>query len=57
MIAGVLLIAFGIIIFLANSYGVPSWLWWPVFLIIVGIAVVIYFIIATTAMRRNPKPA
>jgi uncharacterized membrane protein len=55
--AGTLLVAFGIIIFLANWYSVPSRLWWPLFLIIAGIAVIIYVIIATTAMHRSPLPA
>ena len=56
ILAGILLIAFGIIIFLANWYGVPNYLWWPIFLVILGIAVIIYAIFATSMMRRNPSP-
>lgn len=56
VLAGILLVVFGIIILLAEWYGVPSWLWWPIFLIMAGIAVVIYVIVATVAMRRSPPP-
>lgn len=56
ILAGVLLIAFGFIIFLANYYSVPDYLWWPIFLVIVGVAVIIYAIFATSMMRRSPTP-
>jgi len=53
---GILLIFFGFAVFFASYYGVPGWIWWPIFLIIVGIAVLVYFIAATTMTRRSPSP-
>jgi Flp pilus assembly protein TadB len=54
IIAGLLLIILGVIIFLRILY--PSVLWWPIFLILVGIAIIVYGIMVTAAMHRSPKP-
>ena len=55
MIAGVLIIAFGVIIFLARWYSVPE-LGWPIFLVIAGIAIILFALFALTARRRSPAP-
>jgi len=53
MIAGVLIIAFGVIIFLSRWYSVPE-LGWPIFLVIAGIAIILFALFASTAKRRSP---
>ena len=55
MIVGLVLIILGVIIFLAIWYNisVPAW---PVFLIVVGIAIIVYGVMATSARRRSPPP-
>ena len=55
MIAGALLVVIGVIIFLAEWYNV-SVPWWPIFLVLVGIAIIVYAVIATSAKRRSPAP-
>lgn len=55
IIAGLLLIVLGVIVYLVRVYNV-SYLWWPLTFIIIGIAIIIYALIATSARRRNPQP-
>jgi F0F1-type ATP synthase assembly protein I len=55
VLAGVLLVILGMTVFLADWYKV-SIPWWPVFLIFVGIMIIVYAVIATSAMRRSPRP-
>lgn len=55
IIAGILVVALGVVIFLVRWHGIPE-LWWPIFLVMVGIAIIVYAIIATSAMRRSPQP-
>jgi cation transport ATPase len=57
VLGGILLIFFGVAILFADYYSVPSWIWWPIFLIIIGIAIMIYVIAATSMTRRTPRPA
>lgn len=55
VLAGVLLVILGMTVFLADWYKV-SIPWWPVGLISVGIIIIVYAVIATSAMRRSPQP-
>jgi F0F1-type ATP synthase assembly protein I len=54
IIAGTLLIILGVIILLQIWY--PSVPWWPILLILAGIAIIVYGIMATSAMRKSPRP-
>jgi cation transport ATPase len=56
VIAGILLVVFGVLILLINTYNISADLGWPIFLVIVGIAVILYVIFAASTMRRNPSP-
>ena len=56
VIVGTLLVIFGIIILLINTANIPSNLGWPIFLVIVGVAVILYVLFAASTMRRNPSP-
>jgi F0F1-type ATP synthase assembly protein I len=55
IIAGILLIILGVVIFLAILYNV-SIPWGPIFLILAGIVIIVYGIMATSARRRSPPP-
>lgn len=55
VLAGLLLVILGTLVFLVNWYNV-SFPWWPVFLILVGVIIIVYAVIATSTMRRSPSP-
>jgi F0F1-type ATP synthase assembly protein I len=55
IIAGILLIILGVVIFLAILYNV-SIPWGPIFLILAGIVIIAYGVMATSARRRSPLP-
>ena len=55
IIAGILLIILGVVIFLAILYNI-SIPWGPIFLILAGIVIIVYGVVATSARRRSPPP-
>jgi len=55
VIAGLLLIVFGVLAYLVNVYGL-QYLWWPIFLIVIGVAIIAYAFVITSARRRSPPP-
>jgi hypothetical protein len=55
ILAGILIIVFGLLIFFARVYGFQE-LWWPIFVICIGIAIIAYAIIASSSRRRSPAP-
>jgi len=55
IIAGLVLIIVGAVIFVAIWYNI-SIPWWPIFLILAGIAIIVYGVMATAARHRSPPP-